>query len=263
MLGSVNSDYMPILDIGAEKSRFLHESADGLADLRAGRFDVISAIYGETVPFDTGTITPVPSIPRSHARAVGAVLHARRTAIAQDSLSALDVLNAMQRRSRVENGMASGRPPSDWRIWMGDALAVEKDLDGGTAGVVDEDYFRTVNRYLASQQAPAGARQTFAFIRAFSLQDFKAASALADTLNPGETGATWLALDDLRDAGTIAKIRTGDIPGAHAYWRSLGKRATRADNQVRSLLIVAYMIAADQALHPHGAPVPPEAPPAH
>jgi hypothetical protein len=116
---------------------------------------------------------------------------------------------------------------------------------------------------LASQQAPAGARQTFAFIRAFSLQDFKAASALADTLNPGETGATWLALDDLRDAGTIAKIRTGDIPGAHAYWRSLGKRATRADNQVRSLLIVAYMIAADQALHPHGAPVPPEAPPAH
>jgi hypothetical protein len=26
---------------------------------------------------------------------------------------------------------------------------------------------------------------------------------------------------------------------------------------------VAYMIAADQALHPHGAPVPPEAPPAH
>ncbi len=262
LVGSVNSDYMPILDIGAERARFMHESADGFADLRAGRFDVISAIYGQKVPFDTGTITPVPSIPHSHALAVGAVLHARRTAIAQDSLSALDVLNAMQRRSRVENGMASGRPPSDWRIWMADALAVEKDLDGGTAGVVDEDYFRTVNAYLASQHAPAGARQTFAFIRAFSLQDFKAAAALADTLDPGETGTPWMALDDLRDGGTIAKIRTGDIAGAHTYWRSLGKRGARADNQVRSLLIVSYMIAADKAQRAHGAPVPPTAPPA-
>ncbi len=252
LMGSVNSDYMPILDIGAERSRFLHESADGLADLRAGRFNVISAIYGEHIPFDTGTITPVPSIPRSHELALGAVLHARRTAILQDTMSALGALDALQRRSRLENGMASGRPPVDWRIWTTDALAVERDLDGGTAGVVDEDYFRSVNAYLAAQHAPAGARQTFAFVRAFSLQDFRAASALADSLDPGEYGTTWLALDDLRDAGTVAKIRVGDVAGARTYWKALGKRGARADDHVRSLLIVAYMIAADKAQRTHG-----------
>jgi hypothetical protein len=159
--------------------------------------------------------------------------------------------------------MASGRPPVDWRIWMTDALAVEKDLDGGTAGVVDEDYFRSVNGYMAAQHAPAGARQAFAFVRAFSLQDFRAASALADSLNPGESGTSWLPLDDLRDAGTVAKIRTGDVPGARTYWKELGKRGTRGDNQVRSLLIVAYMIAADKAQRAHGAAAPAGVPPSH
>jgi predicted membrane-bound spermidine synthase len=255
-----NSDYVPVLDLGAERARFMHQGADGIGGLNSERFDFMSAYFGKRVPFDTGTMTAVPSIPRSRMLAAGAVLHRRKVAIAQDSVSGLDVITMFQRRSRVENGMASGRPPADWHIWMVDALAVEKDLHGGTAGVVDEDFYKGIFAYLAAQHAPAGARQTFAFMHALALFDFTAMSALGDSLNP-TAGVTWINVDDLRDGGTIAKLKLGDVKGARAYWNDLGRRTTRPPTHVRSLLINAYMIAVDRAQRARrGQPPPGQAP---
>jgi hypothetical protein len=258
-LTSPNSDYVPVLDLGAEKARFMHEGADGISGLNSERFDFMSAYFGQRVPFDTGTMTSVPSIPRTRLLAAGAVLHRRRTAIAQDTVSGLAVIEMFQRRSRLENGMASGRPPADWRSWTLDALAVEKDLHGGTAGVADEDFYKGIFAYLAAQHAPATARQALAYMHALARFDFPAMSALADSLNPAGIG--WVPVDDLRDGGTIAKLKIGDSRGAHKFWKELEPRTTRPADHVRSLLINAYTIETDKALHrKSGEPAPSPAP---
>ena len=42
--GAPNSDYFPILDLGAERTRFLRESASGYEELNSGRFNVVAAL---------------------------------------------------------------------------------------------------------------------------------------------------------------------------------------------------------------------------
>jgi len=244
-----NSDYIPILDLGAERTRFVHASADGIADLDFDNFDFVSALRGQRILFDTETLAPVPSIPRQRALSIGAVLRARRFATAEDTASGTGVLDALSRRVRLENGMASGRPPEDWRLWMTDAFQVAADIHGGTAGVVDEPFYRGVFAYMAAQRAPAGARQAFAFQRALWSYDFTAASALADSLLPmAASGLAWYPVDDLREGGTVAKLARGDVMGARAYWKALEPRAVRKPDAVRSLLLGAYIIQADRAM---------------
>jgi spermidine synthase len=246
--GSANSDFFPVLDLGAEHARFARSMATGVAGLNSARFDLLAAMTGERVPFDTATLAPVPAIPRMRALALGAVLHRRRFADAQDSLSGLDALEAMQRRATLENGMASGRPPADWRSWTADALAVEGDLDGGTSGVADEDFYRRIYAYLAAQRAPAATRQSFAFLHALSVYDFPAASALADSLLPAALdGDSWYPVEDLREGGTVAKLRLSNVDGAGAYWFALAKQAKRPNDDLRTLLVRAYLVAAKGA----------------
>ena len=252
-----NSDFYPRLDLGAEKARFLHANADGVASLNFDDFDFVSALLRRRVPFDTETHAPVPSIARQRALATGAVLHARRVATAEDTASGTEVGAALVRRAKLEDIMASGRAPVDWHAWMSDALRVSNDLHGGTAGVVDEHFYGEVFAYLAAHHAPPLARQSFAFQRALWSYEFAAASALADTLAPDVVaGGTWYPADDLRDGGTIAKLALGDVDGARAYWVALQPRSKRRPDSVRSLLIGAYVIAADRARRAHGVTQP-------
>jgi hypothetical protein len=160
----------------------------------------------------------------------------------------MDLPTALERRTRFENGSASGRPPADWRLWMVDALAVERDIHGGTAGVADEEFYRSLYSYLTAQKAPAAVQQSFGFLHALSVYDFKAASVLADSLYPAaERGASWYPVDDLRDGATIAKLRLGDVDGATAYWRGLSSRSARPTSHLRTLMMFSYIVAANEA----------------
>ena len=78
---------------------------------------------------------------------------------------------------------------------------------------------------------------------------------------PAAQVGTWLALQVLVGYATILhfgtvfgmfrsvpiKLALGDVSGARAYWKGLSARATRRHENVRSLLIGAYVIAADKA----------------
>ena len=49
---SPNSDYRPVLDLGAERARFKRETASGFGTLRVERFDAVGAMFGDKRPFD-------------------------------------------------------------------------------------------------------------------------------------------------------------------------------------------------------------------
>ena len=76
--GTPNSDYRPVLDLGAERARFKRVTASGLGTLRIERFDALAAIFGERKAFDSAQVTTVPEIWPMRALAVGAILRDSR-----------------------------------------------------------------------------------------------------------------------------------------------------------------------------------------
>ena len=55
--GAANSDFFPVLDLGAERTRFLRESASGYEELASGRFNVTAALSGRRLGFGTLALT--------------------------------------------------------------------------------------------------------------------------------------------------------------------------------------------------------------
>ncbi|OYV69069.1 MAG: hypothetical protein B7Z72_07795, partial [Gemmatimonadetes bacterium 21-71-4] len=148
----VNSDYYPVLDLGAERTRFLHQQAVGLESLGDQRFDVVAALSGRRQGFATEPLAAAPEISRVDALALQARLRrvlamtpAQRAGVPLDSALA----DALYRTERFETVMAAGVPPADWHLWVDSFREVETLLHDGSSGVADETFYGRVHRYLA------------------------------------------------------------------------------------------------------------------
>jgi hypothetical protein len=73
--------------------------------------------------------------------------------------------------------------------------------------------------------------------------DFKTASALADSLAPAAlVNDAWMAADEIREGGVVAKLKLGDPLAARKFWVMMAPVATRPPDAFRSLLLRAYLI---------------------
>jgi hypothetical protein len=241
--GVANSDYRPVLDLGAERARFKRETALGFGTLRVERFDPVATLFGERRTFDDAPRTTVPEIWQLHALTVGAALRNPWLVAAPDTAGGKDVRDARQRHWELYSTLASGAPPPDWKRWTTSALDVERYIHAGTAGVTDESYYALLALYMARTHAPDRARQSIAMRHALASWDFKAASALADSLAPAAlTYDAWMSADEIREGGMIAKLKLGDPLAARRFWVSLSHAASRPAESIRSLLLDAYLI---------------------
>ncbi|MEO7039001.1 MAG: fused MFS/spermidine synthase [Gemmatimonadaceae bacterium] len=241
--GTPNSDYRPVLDLGAERTRFKRMTASGFGTLRVERFDMLAAMFGRRRPFDDAALTTVPEIWQLHALTVGAALRNPALYVAADTGGGRDARDARQRKWELDIGLAAGAPPPDWKRWTSSALEVERFIHAGTAGVAWEPYYASLEKYMERAHAPPEARQSIAFRHALAAWDFKAASALADTLAPlALTGESWAPVDEIREGGVVAKLKTGDAIGARALWVKMSHVATRNADALRALLLNAYII---------------------
>jgi hypothetical protein len=241
--GTPNSDYRPVLDLGAERARFKRETASGFGTLRVERFDAVAAVFGDRRPFDDAPRTAVPEIWQLHALTVGAALRNPWLVAQPDSAGGKDVRDARQRRWELYATLASGVAPPDWKRWTTSALDVERYIHAGTAGVTDETYYTLLALYMARTHAPERARQSIAMRHALAGWDFKAASALADSLAPAAlVYDAWMSADEIREGGTVAKLELGDPLAARKFWVTMGAVATRPPDALRSLLLDSYLI---------------------
>jgi len=241
--GKPNSDYRPILDLGAERTRFKRVTASGFGTLRVERFDMLAAMFGERRPFDDAALTTIPEIWQLHALTVGAALRNPSLPVADDTAGGRDAHDARQRLWELNVGLAAGAPPPDWKRWTSSALSVERYIHAGTAGVAWEPFYSSLATYMARAHAPAQARQAIDFRHALALWDFKAASALADSLAPAAlAGESWSQVDEVREGGVVAKLKLGDALGARKLWVALSPVATRNSDALRSLLLNSYII---------------------
>ena len=256
----VNSDYHPVLDLGAERTRYQRRSATGYRGLPLGRFDPVAGMRDWRVGFATRPVSPI-GMPRQLALARGAALRAAwgaREAMARATggggeapmlgIAREDegwVRDAVYRRAAYEAVLATQRAPADWRRFVAQALECEDDVHAGTAGVVDSAYYARTFAYLAAAGAPAEAREALHFVHGLAAYDWHEANAAGRALREDVArGDRWVDAELLLDGSVVAALRAGDSAGARQAFGQLRSLVRRRTEDVRDALLGSWVQAA-------------------
>jgi spermidine synthase len=247
--GEPNSDFFPVLDLGADRMRFMRESASGYESLSSGRFDVVGALSGRRAAFGTLAITPTPEIARPAALSLGARVRAMHTL--PTSVSALltrdeDLRKALYRIDELDRMTSSSRPPADWHAWMDAVVQVDEDLHSGTAGVVDTAFFDKVRQFASRTGAPGEARAAIDFLHGIGAWNWPEAAVSARALIASRDTVVWIPDVLLRNGATVAFIMLHDTAGAKEMLQTFAKRTD--EDQFREHLLGSYLIYQDPAL---------------
>jgi spermidine synthase len=212
----VNSDFAPVLDLGAERARFRKSQASGLIQLHTDRL-MLTATRAPRVDALADLELPLPQVPRVHALMSGARL---RSMLAGAPPLAPPhererLAEALERARRVRAPAETHQPPADWHAWFADAIHAGDDLHGGTVGYADMEHFDSLRRAAALPSAPVSMRHAIDWLQASERRDFPRASSLTDTLLAEmQAGQIWVPPGLVLEGGVTAKLGTGDLAGA-------------------------------------------------
>jgi spermidine synthase len=240
-----NSDFFPVLDLNAERMRFMHENASGYTSLKEGRFDLVAALSGRRLGFGVGSASPTPEIERSRAHALSARLHAVRTG--SDSLArkvAVDeeLSAARLRIEQLEALAASRKPPASWHAWMDAVVAADEDLHGGTSGVIDSSFFKLMREHATAHRAPVEARVALDFLEGIGAWNWPQAAQAAKALMVVRDPIPWIPHALFRNGAAAAFIMTRDTTNAKKVLRDY---SSRADDRFRERLLGSILVQID------------------
>jgi hypothetical protein len=243
-----NSDFYPVLDLGAERRRFRRDFAAGLPSLSAEWFNVLASLKGGRTPPGGQPMPALPENPRVRARSLGALLRSPGFMAPNDTAFGPVSRDAVYRWKQWQATLASSQPPGNWELWLEQANTIDRLRNGGTAGVADEELYTAINRYMDRFGAPQVVRDVVAFRHAVSSWRFADAAEVGERLLPLVTSqrGRWIGVDELRDGLVLAKLHLRDVAGAQRRLYQLAPLSTRASGDLRSQLLEAYVIAAQQ-----------------
>ncbi|NIP57888.1 MAG: hypothetical protein GWM92_06540, partial [Gemmatimonadetes bacterium] len=189
-----NSDFFPLVDLGAERTRYLNRRADGfLAAGEAGFHpsDLFLEPLGRPTPHGG---VPVPQMPRMRALARTSRLRAVLDSAGEDpGRPSAELGTELYRVHRLGEVLDSEGPPASWEAWTEEALEVARLLHAGLEGAVRADLFDRLERYLDARDAPRGPRAAVGLVRGLEAREWSrvagAATVLAAEL---EAGAAWV-----------------------------------------------------------------------
>lgn len=237
----INSDYFPLLDLGAERARFLGQTASGFYSLATERFDPSAPFAGRRTGPVSFTQAPVAEVPRPTSLALGASLRGPQRPWA-DSSPSDDAQAAAFRDRSWQALLASPLPPSNWRLWLRRMAEAETLRYGGTSGFADSLFYQEIEHYLDRHSAPPEARAAVDFRRAVSGWDFPNAVTAAEPLiAAARQQRPWIPADELREGATVAHLMTGDAAGARRVFVWLSPFSTRGPADFRSVLLLSYL----------------------
>ncbi|MDP1890206.1 MAG: fused MFS/spermidine synthase [Gemmatimonadaceae bacterium] len=240
--GLVNSDFHPVLDLGAERTRYRKDAARGFMDATGDRFDLLAALDERRIGFGTETREGL-DLPRVLLRARSARLRAGEPSPASDTIDADRLYRlALNRQSVLRELLESSRAPVDWFTWFRMAIEVERDHHAGLSGVVDSAFYDGVERYMVRWRAPEAARSAWRFMRAAGTYDWPGVAAeVTPQLKSRVAGHTWLPLEILGHAGVLALVRTGDRETARKMFEALESYSAFEKGDLRSEILRALV----------------------
>jgi hypothetical protein len=234
-----NSDFAPVLDLGAEKARYLLTDATGVQGLNATSFDIVAALSGRRMPLSDDAEV-LASVPRLQLRARSARLRLHPG----ESTDADTAYAAVQKRRRSFDALIAARtPPPDWHRWVALLFPVDRDVHGGSPGSLDTTFYRPIDGFLDRVGAPPDVRQSVQFLKAADGWDFEAVQRIGDGLiRKAKAGEVWIPVDYLRDATVTAHLKSGDVAGARAALAALLPLVSRdAGSDLRTHLLRAHI----------------------
>jgi hypothetical protein len=241
-----NSDFYPVLDLGAERARFAQRSATGVMGLSDGPVPLGLSTRAPVLAADSIILTALASLTGSRTRAQAAWL--RRGAWGPEGtvVPRVDWDEAvMFRHTGFRRTLESGHPPSSWRLWSMLFAQVSNELHAGTRRWRDEFFFASVEAFLERARAPQEPRQVVALYRALATGDHPGAVEPVRRLVAATRGGlAWMPPEDLLDAAVVVLIAAGDAAGARAAYDLLRSRTIRAADHARMLALAARLRAA-------------------
>jgi spermidine synthase len=245
--GQPNSDFYPVLDLFAERRRFRRDHAVGFPALSADWFNVLAAMRGNRLGPGDQAVASLPENPRVVARATGALLRSRTGIQVNDTAITHISTQAVFQWRQWQVMAASNQSPSDWQLWLQQAHAVDRMRNGGTAGTIDQEFYRDLSRFIERHNAPAAVRDAIMFRRGIASWNFAEAAAAGGRLIPVASDKRgWIPGDELRDGLVIARLHLRDVAGARQALDSLARFSRRPATDLRSQLLAAYVKAAEQ-----------------
>jgi spermidine synthase len=213
-----NSDFAPILDLRAEKARYLLTDAVGIEKLNASSFDIPAALSDRRIPLASDART-LANVPRLHLRARSARLRGfpADTGVV-DSVYTV----AFQRRRAFNATLSADAPPADWHQWLTQLSEADRVVHAGSPGAVDTAFFRSINAFVARFNAPAGVAESVQFLQAADAWDFPTTQRVGDDLiERMRNRERWIPGEYLRDATVVAHLKNGDVRGAKTAFESM------------------------------------------
>ena len=243
-----NSDYRPVLDLGAERTRYLKKNADGVIRFGEGRFNIAAALAGRRLGFGSESLAVTPEISRVDDLARGVRL---RRAIASGQ-TAPDTTGrrragdsyarGIARLVELERRLASGIGPMDWRLWVDDVRESEALLHAGTSGVADESFYARLRGYAQRTGAPDAVRATIDFLHGLAAWDYAEASRAGERLVAARErdNVDWLPASLTRNGLVVARIQLGDFAGARAAFKAYARNVN--DDEFTARVLAAYLL---------------------
>jgi predicted membrane-bound spermidine synthase len=231
-----NSDFDPILDLGAERARFEGTMAVGLLSFAANRLDLrraLGEIRQEPMPHRlVPTRGLVPAVNWGRAAWLreamvqrGGIAPEQYPEWSEDLLDLRDFLFLT----------GSETPPDSWWNWAAAFARSEQNLHWGTAGWAEEGFYRAVFAFLDRASAPSETRAAVDLMYGVSTFDWSRVASAADVLlSPVALGERWVRPTVLLDAAVIGYLKTGRADDARRALATLTDSSGRAPGNLRN-----------------------------
>jgi hypothetical protein len=230
-----NSDFHPTLELGAERTRFLRRTASGFASMGSRRFDIAAAMFERRRGFGSDSMSAIPAISRVDGLARGAwlrILHETNTPA--DPIAEYDIARSAFRRETFDQVLTGSRAPTSWRAWYTQFSEVESDLHHGTAGVIDEDFYRKSLDYATRNGAPEALLAAVRFQLGIANWDWDAVIESISLLEAeSRARRPWVNAEVLRDGAMVAYIKTGRSPEARSRLDALTELGDESSSPFR------------------------------
>ncbi len=240
---AANSDFFPILDLGAERARFRQTAAEGVYSFGVSRVDLgryLSSVPPRPSPYAVPPAYGLQSVVLAERGAwLRAALEAGGGIAPEEFLEWEEELIHLQTFFLLSG---SNTQLGRWDTWAAGFIRAENALHWGTTSWVDPTLYRNVFDFLDRGEAPAEARAAVDLMHAYAMQEWDRVARAADILiGPVAEGGRWVPPDLLLDIAVIAYLETGQPDRADVTIELLVPRLARSEDNLRNRLLRAMV----------------------
>jgi len=237
-----NSDFHPVLDLGAERRRFLGSRANGLEAITGDWRGRAAALEGAAPNFPDTVPAPayVAVAGLTGRTAASAFARVDRALPAGSALLAEDIV--VRDQWKAWRFRLTGPAPAPGVNFLGAFDALSALAHRGTAGYANPELFASANAFLARHRAPAEIRMALEFRRALLAWDFTTVGLTGTALLPViKSGEGLVPRETYVDGMVIAAVRLGQPALADVVLSQVGEARPGSVNDLRDALLLAHM----------------------